>query len=57
MRVEPAMRQPGLVHDRVHPDGVDPVAAEQRAGRGEDPLARLRLAFARHPHASHPCIA
>ena len=58
MRVEPAMRQAGAVHDRVHPDRIDPVLAEQRAGGIQDPLARFRLSFApSSASCPHPCIA
>ena len=57
MRVEPTVRQAGMMHDRVHPDGIDPVETEQRDRGMQDPLARFRLPFARHPHRSHPCIA
>ena len=39
MRIEPAMRQAGMVHDRIHADRIDAVAAEQRPGRIQDPLA------------------
>ena len=45
MRIEPAMRQAGAVHDRVHADRIDPVAAEQFAGGSKDPLARSCLAL------------
>ncbi len=52
MRVEAAMRQAGAMHDRVHPDRIDSLAAEQLAGRGEDPLAGLRLSH--HPSSARP---
>jgi hypothetical protein len=57
MRIEPAVRQPGVVHDRVHPDGIYAMAAKQRARGREDSLSRLRLALTRHPHVRHPCNA
>ena len=43
VQVEPAMRQPGLVHHRVDADAVDPVLAEQRPRRVQDPLPRVGL--------------
>ena len=52
MRIEPAMRQASRVHDRVHPDRVDPPLAEQCTGGFQDPLSRLGLSLP--AHGSHP---
>jgi hypothetical protein len=43
------MRQAGVVHDRVHPDRVYPMAAEQLASGGEYPFARSCLSLPGHP--------
>jgi hypothetical protein len=57
MSIEPAVREPGVVHEVGHADPVDPILADARRGNADDLLVVLPLVGSRvtHPLPS-PCV-
>lgn len=57
MPVESAMRQPRLLHHRIHADPIDTVPPKQPARLVHDALPRLGLLFTARPHGPSRRVA